>query len=61
MSEIQTISKCFSEGKIDASGARQRMLPLLERRDAALDESYGAAPQEKLAVIRARWPAGSPQ
>jgi hypothetical protein len=37
-SGMWTVSEYFSKGKIDASGARQRMVPVLERRDAVIDE-----------------------
>ncbi len=36
--ELPTVSEYFSKGKIDASGASQWMLPVLERRDAVKNE-----------------------
>lgn len=65
MSGIWTTSKCFSECQIDASGADQRMLPILQRRDAVIDEPRGTAPhngvttpkgQEGRTGSERRWP-----
>ncbi len=41
----------LSEGKIDASVARQRILPVLERSDPVMDETRGTAPHRDVAVF----------
>ena len=38
------VSEHLSKSKIQASGARQRMLPVLERSDAVIYEACGTAP-----------------
>jgi hypothetical protein len=48
---LPTPSKYLSECEIDASGAGQRRLPVLERRDTVIDESRGTAPHHDVAAF----------
>jgi hypothetical protein len=45
------VSAHLSEGKIDAIRAGQRMLPVLEGRDAAIDEACGTAPHHDVTAF----------
>src|SRR5712692_8229401 len=48
---MPTASQHLSEGKIDASSPGQRMLPVLERRDAVIDEACGTAPHRDVTAF----------
>ena len=50
-SGLLTMSKYPSEGEIDASGTGQRVLPVLERRDAVIDEACGTAPHHDVTAF----------
>lgn len=49
-----SLSEHFPKGKIDASGASQRMLPITERRYAVIDEACGTAPHHDISAFEAK-------
>src|SRR5260370_40096201 len=53
MSGMPAISEHFSEGKVYASGAGQRMLPILDRGDAVIDEACWTAPHRNVTAFKA--------
>src|SRR5712691_8814514 len=48
---MPTASEHLSKGKIDASGAGHWVLPVLERRDAVINETCGTAPHRDVAAF----------
>src|SRR6266852_2620044 len=51
---MPTVSEHLSEGKIDASSAGQRVLPVLERSNAVIDEACGTAPHRDVTAFEAQ-------
>src|SRR5216684_7569316 len=48
---MATISEHLPERKVDASGAGQRMLPILKRSDSVIDEACGTAPHRDVTAF----------